>query len=210
MGSEPYNGMARWYDAVFEPVLSGAKRLGADLYRPKPGSLVLDVGCGTGAQLALYRDCGCRLAGIEPSPAMAARAEQRLGPSARIHRCSAVAMPYADAAVDVLLCSMMLHELSEETRAAVIGEVRRVLAPGGVMIVLDYHPGPRTIPRGLLARPLIYAVEWMAGRDHFRHHLEFLEAGGVPAVAERYGLQVESGRVIKGGNFGLFLLKARA
>ncbi|MDO8835214.1 MAG: methyltransferase domain-containing protein [Vicinamibacterales bacterium] len=69
MAAEPYRWMATWYDAVFEPVLSHAKRMGVQLRPPKPGELVLDVGCGTGAPLGLYRGLGCRLAGIDPSPA---------------------------------------------------------------------------------------------------------------------------------------------
>ena len=208
MAGEPYSWMARWYDAVFEPVLGHAKQLGVDLHQPRPGDLVLDVGCGTGAQLALYRRFGCRLAGIDPAPAMVARASRKLGPAARIHLGSATAIPYPDASVDLVLFSMMLHELAQDIRGAVLAEAARVLRSDGRIVVLDYHPGPLTVPRGVLARPLIYAVEWMAGRDHFRHHLEFLAAGGVPAVADSHGLHVEVGRVIKGGNFGLFLLRA--
>jgi ubiquinone/menaquinone biosynthesis C-methylase UbiE len=208
MASEPYGWMAKWYDTVFEPVLGHAKRLGLQMYTPKPGQVVLDVGCGTGTQLALYQGLGCQLAGIDPAPAMVARAEEKLGSSARIHFGSATDISYPDASVHLILFSMMLHELSREARAAVLTEARRVLADDGRILVLDYHPGPLTFPRGYAAKPLILAVERMAGRDHFRHCREFLAEGGLPAAVVRHGLLVEVTKVIKGGNFGLFLLRS--
>lgn len=210
MASEPYGWMAKWYDTAFEPVLGHARLMGLHMYPPQPGQVVLDVGCGTGTQLALYQGLGCQLAGIDPAPAMVARAREKLGSAARIHFGSATDIPYPDASVHLVLFSMMLHELSRDARAAVLTEATRVLARDGRMLVLDYHPGPISFPRGYAAKPLIVAVEWMAGRDHFRHCREFLGDGGLPAVAHRHGLHVEVARVIKGGNFGLFLLRPRA
>jgi hypothetical protein len=102
---------------------------------------------------------------------------------------------------------MMLHELSHETRTAVLAEATRVLAHDGRMLVLDYHPGPLAFPRGYAAKPLIMAVERLAGRDHFRHYRQFLGAGGLPACAAPHGLAVEDSKVIKDGNFGLYLLR---
>jgi ubiquinone/menaquinone biosynthesis C-methylase UbiE len=199
--------MAAAYDIAFEPVLGHARRLGLQLHRPKPGALVLDIGCGTGSQLALYQGLGCSLAGIDPAPGMVARAGQKLGAAARIHLGSARAIPYPDASVDLALFSMMLHALPPATRQDVIAESKRVLKADGRILVLDYHPGPLTVPRGWAGKPLIHAVEWMAGREHFTSYREFLAAGGLPAVAQRHDLVIDTARVIKGGNFGLFLLR---
>jgi ubiquinone/menaquinone biosynthesis C-methylase UbiE len=208
MAGDPYSWMAQWYDIVFEPLLTHAKRLGLQLYTPEPGELVLDAGCGTGAQLALYLGLGCSLVGIDPAQAMVTRARKRLGSAAQIHFGSASTIPYPDASVDLLLFSMVLHELSQDTRVAVMSEAKRVLKDDGRIIVLDYHPEPLSVPRGWIGRPLIHVVEWMAGRDHFQHYREFLAAGGVPAVASGHDVHVEVARIIKGGNFGLFLLRS--
>jgi 2-polyprenyl-3-methyl-5-hydroxy-6-metoxy-1,4-benzoquinol methylase len=43
---------------------------GLKMFPPREGMQVLDVGCGTGLQLAGYRQAGCRVTGIDASPAM--------------------------------------------------------------------------------------------------------------------------------------------
>ncbi len=201
-----YQWIAGWYDLIIEPVLASARRLGLELAPPGPGMVVLDVGCGTGAQLALYRSRGCTLLGIDPSRAMVEVARTRLGWDARVDLADASRMPYGDASVDLALASMMLHELADDTRAAILGEIRRVLTPGGRLVVFDYHPGPLRFPRGWVTAPFILAAERLAGRDHYRHHREFLAAGGTPAFAARHGFRVDAARSVKGGNFGVFVL----
>jgi ubiquinone/menaquinone biosynthesis C-methylase UbiE len=101
---------------------------------------------------------------------------------------------------------MMLHELAGPTRAAVLREIRRVLKPAGRLVVFDYHVGPRRFSRGWLNAPFILAAERLAGRDHYRHHREFLAEGGMPAIAPRFGFEVMHARPVKGGNFGVFVL----
>jgi predicted TPR repeat methyltransferase len=68
---------ARFYDQVVEP-LNAPPRDAARRFHPAPaGSVVLDLGCGTGAALADYRDLACTVMGADPSPAMLQRARAR-------------------------------------------------------------------------------------------------------------------------------------
>jgi len=115
-------------------------------------------------------------------------------------------MPFAPASFDLALASMMLHELDAATRIAILDETARVLRPGGRLLVIDYHPGPLRIPTGWLVRPFILAAERLAGREHYRNHLAFLAAGGMPALAGPRGFAIDRARVGRGGTFGVYLL----
>jgi ubiquinone/menaquinone biosynthesis C-methylase UbiE len=206
MSEDAYHRIANIYDVAVEPFLRSARLLAVQMWPPNPEQSVLDIGCGTGSQLDLYRRIGCKIAGIDPSPAMVARARQKLGHEARVDLGDASRLPHARHSFDLILMSMMLHELPEVTRCAVIAEAKRVLKADGCILVLEYHPGPLRFPRGWLAKPLILIVERLAGLQHYRNYREFLAAGGMPGIALRNQLAVQAQAIIKGGNFGLFRL----
>ena len=63
---------------------------------PREGMDVLDVGCGTGIQLASYQEAGCRVSGIDASQAMLNVARRRLGERADLQLGDAARMPYPD------------------------------------------------------------------------------------------------------------------
>ena len=206
MSEDAYRRIASVYDFLIEPVLRSARLLAVQKWPPHPDHAVLDIGCGTGSQLDLYRRSGCKVAGIDPSSAMVARARRKLGQEARVDLGDASRLPHARDSFDLVLMSMVLHEISEETRSAILAEAKRVLRADGCILVIEYHPGPLRFPRGRLARPLIAAVERMAGRQHYRNFREFLAGGGMPGLALRNCLAVQAQAIIKGGNFGLFRL----
>ena len=107
---------------------------------------VLDAACGTGAQLQIYREAGCRVHGIDVSKAMLAVARNRLGAAAALQVADASRMPFDDGRFDLVLFSMALHEFAPATRAAALGQARRVIKRDGRILVLDYDAGPGVVP----------------------------------------------------------------
>ena len=205
MATDAYRTLSKCYDALFEPVLHHAKHLGFELWPPKEGMRVLDIGCGTGAQLQLYRNSGCSIFGVDRSPSMIEEAGRKLGNEAILDLADGDALPHPSSSVDLVLLSMTLHELSGGEQSQNLDEVKRVLRREGKVLVLDYHPGPLSFPRGWLAKPLILLVERVAGREHYQNYGEFIESGGMPQLADRHRFLIDKERIIKGGNFGLFL-----
>ncbi len=67
---DAYRHVARWYDRIFGGMNAGLRGIGLKMFPPREGMEVLDVGCGTGIQLAGYQHAGCRVTGIDTSPAM--------------------------------------------------------------------------------------------------------------------------------------------
>ena len=135
---------------------------------PKQGERVLDVACGTGAvarQAAPLVGTTGLVVGLDVSPAMLAVARSLPEPDgARIawRHGSVEALPVEDAAVDVVLCQEGLQFFPD--RAAALGELRRVLGPGGRLVL--------SVSRGLDHQPVYAALNAAIER-----HL------GVPAMA---------------------------
>ena len=106
----------------------------AALRRAVPGGLVLDLGCGTGPDLALLAAAGMRPIGLDRSAALLAEAAARL-PSTPLVRSDAAALPFAAAAFDGCRIERVLQHV--ESPAAVLGEVARVVRPGGALAVFE-------------------------------------------------------------------------
>jgi ubiquinone/menaquinone biosynthesis C-methylase UbiE len=106
-----------------------------------PRGLVLDDGCGTGAFLEFARRRGARVekyVGIDVSRGMLEHAQRRLklaGGDPLLVQADACRLPFAENTFDVVYARGMLHHLPEP--AVGMQEIRRVLKPGGVAVVLD-------------------------------------------------------------------------
>ncbi len=138
---------ARRYDLLMWFVTFGRERVFrqriADLAQLQPGESVLDVGCGTGtlAMEALQRvgETG-RVSGIDPSPQMIARANrkaERVGPAIDFQVGVIEQLSFPDQSFDVVLSTFMMHHLPDDLKRRGLGEIARVLKPGGRLLVLD-------------------------------------------------------------------------
>jgi ubiquinone/menaquinone biosynthesis C-methylase UbiE len=204
MQKDAYGRLARLQDAVLEPLNAPLREIAVRVTRAGRGTRVLDIGCGTGAQLERYVAAGCDVVGIDISPAMLARARQRLGPAADLRLADAQHIPFGDAAFDVVTATLVLHELTPAEREAVATEMARVLTGSGRLLVIDFHPGPLHGPKGWGLRGFSVLAELMAG--HLHRSRTFLAEGGVPRLAAVLGMEAELTKVVAGGNIAVYVL----
>jgi SAM-dependent methyltransferase len=144
-----YFGSAAWrrWSSGREYLLAERQRLLADAAKLAvlgEGELlsVLDVGCGTGNDLALWRSLGVpeeNLAGTELLRDRAAEASARL-PSAEIVLTEGFALPFADGRFHLTTASLVLSTIVDPgLRKLLFSEMIRVTAPLGVVAVYDFR-----------------------------------------------------------------------
>ncbi len=97
---------------------------------------LLDIGCGTGGYLAWATTTGSfsRLAGIEVSAEALELAHER-APSAELALAGAARIPFDDASFDLVTLNDVLQHIHETEIGASLAEIRRVLRPGGALLI---------------------------------------------------------------------------
>ncbi|HEY3471106.1 MAG TPA: methyltransferase domain-containing protein [Amycolatopsis sp.] len=140
--ADDYDGLATAYTAENETSLMNA-------YYERPATLalvgdvtgrrILDAGCGSGPLSAALRDRGAIVTGIDSSAGMLEQARRRLGADVDLRVADlADPLPFPDDAFDDVVASLVLHYLRDW--APTLAEFRRVLRPGGRLIVSVDHP----------------------------------------------------------------------
>jgi ubiquinone/menaquinone biosynthesis C-methylase UbiE len=142
MKADHYDSFAESYSTENESSLLNAyyeRPAMIDLAGDVNGRRVLDAGCGSGPLSAALRAKGAIVTGFDSSPAMVELARQRLGEDADLHVADlGQLLPFADGAFDDVVVSLVLHYLRDWT--APLAELRRVLKPGGRLILSVNHP----------------------------------------------------------------------
>ena len=116
-----------------------------DLAHLANGQSVLDVGCGTGTlAIAAKRRVGPNgtVHGVDASPEMLTRAQRKAkkaGVEVFLNNSPAEALPFPEGQFDIALNTVMLHHLPQKPRRQCVTEIRRVLKPGGRVLVVDFE-----------------------------------------------------------------------
>jgi 2-polyprenyl-3-methyl-5-hydroxy-6-metoxy-1,4-benzoquinol methylase len=162
---------------------------------------LLDVGCSSGALLAVARDMGFAVRGVEPAPA-AAQSAQRAGFEVfqgLLHEAA-----YADASFDACVMFEILEHVNEPL--ALMRECARVLRPGGVLVVNTPNAASWTA-RAMQARWEGFSLMAMGG------HASFFNPASLTLLAERCGfgvarIETRNVRFYEKGQCGAFTYRA--
>lgn len=125
-----YDSLPNFIEAVEEPVVE------ALLTQIPPGS-ALDAACGTGRHSVTLAKHGHDVIGVDQSPEMLGLAAAKI-PAAQFRVGNLTGLPVSDGSIDLVLCALALTHLQDLGPA--LAEFRRVLRPGGRLIVTDVHP----------------------------------------------------------------------
>ena len=120
-------------------------KLRAQLLAPLRGTIV-DVGAGTGANLP-YFSAGASVIALEPDPSMAQRLQAKLARSqAKVElrpKDDSALDDIAEHSIDAVLATLVLCTIPDP--AATLRRVKRILKPGGTLVVLEHVRSPGTV-----------------------------------------------------------------
>jgi len=175
----------------------------------RPGARVLDLGCGAGPVITELRGAGLECVGADYSGDMLEFARQRLQSRsldpAGLVRCDGRSTPFPDASFDVVVCLGVISYV--EDYEAVLREIRRLLRPGGTVIISF-----RNRLNLLLSDPVAIAKhllrEALGRREQAAFKIgRFLDFRIVRARIEALGLKFVA---LQGIGFGPFCFAGRA
>jgi SAM-dependent methyltransferase len=174
------------YHLFVDPALRKSRKLVRRLI--KPGSSLIDIGCGTG-ELVLFLTSSCReLVGVEASHRMWVYAHERVrdlgltnvqfifGSGEKLDAFPSGYFDYATAC-------MVLHEMEAGQRLPVLREMQRLAR---TLILVDYRVPP---PVHLVAT-ICRLIERLAGGHHYRNYRSFTESGGLLTLLETLSFPV--------------------
>ncbi|MGH2985857.1 MAG: methyltransferase domain-containing protein [Solirubrobacterales bacterium] len=206
----------RWFlGDELHPGGEPATRRSLELIELRPSERLLDVGSGAGTSALLAaREFGCVVAGVDFG-ADAVRGAQQAADAAGL--CDRVgflageagALPFDDDRFDAVLCECSLSTFPDKARA--VAEMRRVLHPGGRLVISDVVAEPQRLPPQL--RGTIATLACVGGALPIPGYERLLTEGGLrtfavePLDAEADAL---AGRLEDRLRFGRIMDKCRA
>lgn len=134
-----FNSIAEDWDELNREVLGGFDLPGAVFSAMPKCNVAVDLGCGTGSVLERMLQQSREVIGVDGSPRMLELARRRFveeGDRVSLRIGDLEHLPLRDGEVDFACINMVLHHLSDP--AAVLAEVRRVIRPGGFLMVTDF------------------------------------------------------------------------
>jgi ubiquinone/menaquinone biosynthesis C-methylase UbiE len=133
-----YDALAARYERRWSHYVDASTEATLQRVRLEPGVRVLDVGCGTGLLLIrlLERQPSAWPAGVDLSPGMVAQARARVPSGVPILVGDAERLPFPATSFDVVVSTSSFHYWPSP--AGGLAELRRVLRPGGQVVITDW------------------------------------------------------------------------
>ncbi len=188
--TDVYAGKAAVYDVWGKLTESKAQRRCIEMAAIQDGESVLEVAVGTGLtfQQILQKNPSGLNEGLDLTEAMLAEAKEKAAlTKARNYRLrvgDAYKLDFADTSFDLLINNYMFDLLPEEDFPRVIGEFKRVLKPGGRLVLVNMARNGRWYNK---VWDTVYRIQpaWMGGCRGVSM-LEFVQAAGFQQVSREF------------------------
>jgi phosphatidylethanolamine/phosphatidyl-N-methylethanolamine N-methyltransferase len=163
-----YELLAPVYDFVFDWIFAPGRTAAVAQLVLTPGDTVLEVGIGTGLNLPLYPPL-TRLTGIDLSSEMLDKAVERVQnlamPNVTLKVMDATSMDFDENEFDRAIATYTISAVPDPV--AVLREMRRVVKPGGVLVILNHFRSTRRLSGRLedLIAPVCTRLGWKSNLE---------------------------------------------
>lgn len=179
-GTKPYMVGAveplsrEWFEAVenyrysVEPFIHSVAQ-----FTRHHGKRVLEVGVGAGTDHLQWARAGTDLYGVDLTDAAIETTQKRLetyGLHSNLRRVDAECLPFENGFFDVVYSWGVIHH--SEDPAQIIGEIKRVLRPGGVFIGMLYRRRSLLVIKVWIKQALLKGKPWRTFRDVLFNNVE--------------------------------------
>jgi len=158
-----YDFYAPVYDFIFDWIFAPGRQAAITQLDLKPNDTIFEVGIGTGLNLPLY-PASCRLTGIDLSQEMldkaVERAQKLIMPNVVLKVMDATSLDFADNEFDKAVATYTISAVPDPV--AVLREMRRVVKPGGLLVLLNHFRSDRRLSGRLedLVAPVCTRLGW--------------------------------------------------
>jgi len=176
-----------FYSTVIDPILAPMrKRVNVEI---NPGEKVIDIACGTGAQLFEIAVIASTVTGVDISESMIDYATKTVKKknisNASFFVCDATNLSmFKPNSFDVAIMTLALHQFSPDLHSPILDEIKRIV---NKIIIVDYAvPLPNNYA-GIGSR----VAEFLAGREHNRNFKQYYMLGGLNAILPANNLKIQ-------------------
>ncbi len=187
------------YSKIVDPFLVNLRRKVTT--QVPSGKKILDVACGTGAQIFELAPKSKSVTGVDYSGSMIKKAESsklmKGVTNVNFQLCDVThGLAFPDNNFDISIMSLALHQFSPKYYQIILKEMKRVSA---TLIFVDYAvPVPNSVPGyGTII------AEYFAGKEHYRNYRSYIGTGGLPEIFKSNQIKIKDHQFFAMGVFQL-------
>lgn len=188
-----------FYSTVIDPILSHLrKHVELNIH---PGENVIDIACGTGAQVFEIAAKAGNVVGVDLSESMITYAKKQ-AVKRNITNVDFVVSDaanldcFADKSFDLAIMSLALHQFPPELHSPILNEMKRVSKK---IIVVDYAVPLPSNYTGTGSK----VAEFLTGREHNRNFKHYCKKGGLNQILPENNLTINKSKLFAKGAFHL-------